>query len=98
MTSKHPSLVRHSGILATGLGPEEAECHRHQSSNWHTEAFRLKSRDSVFSWSRENFSVSSSALGLIGKRSLQDLPGQGFVDTFLRLAQSLLLPYLCVKG
>lgn len=63
MTSKHPSLVRHSGILATGLGPEEAE--RHQSSNsadWHTEAFRLKNRDRVFSWSRENFSVSSSAL------------------------------------
>lgn len=43
MTSKHPSLVRHSGILATELGPEEAERHRSSNSaDWHTEAFRLE--------------------------------------------------------
>lgn len=56
VTSKHPSLVRRSGILGTGFGPVEAE--HHQSSNsadWHTKAFRLKSRDRMFSWSRGTF-------------------------------------------
>lgn len=56
MTSKHPSLVRHSGILGTGFGPAEAE--DYQSSNsadWHTKAFRLKSRHRMFSWSRRTF-------------------------------------------